>query len=127
MNTIFCDCLFTSTSFASASSAANGVLLTSSLCTITSTFRPAVMTRRKTAPGIALNAIQNKEKAMNEFLDKLNNKIYASRHRGQLPEIRKLWDLYLRSSNDYEDEPKYIYLAVGFIFWAIVFVALRNL
>ena len=64
---------------------------------------------------------------MNEFLNKLNNKIYSPRHRGQLPEIRRLWDLYLRNSNDYEDEPKFIYLAVGFIFWGIVFLALKNL
>jgi len=63
---------------------------------------------------------------MNDKLDNLADKIYAPRHSGQLPAIRKLFDMYLREidSDDGEDSPAVIYLAVGFIFAIIVLFGL---
>jgi hypothetical protein len=53
---------------------------------------------------------------MNEHLNNLSNKISAARHNGQLPEIRKLFGLYLENlETDNPDKTLQIALIVVFV------------
>jgi hypothetical protein len=62
-----------------------------------------------------------KEEEMNEHLNNLSNKISAARHNGQLPEIRKLFNLYLENLET-DDPDKTLQIALIVVVSICLFV-----